>query len=193
VGMNTARFLFEKGAKIIAIADINAIIYNPDGLDIEELRLYALKNGTIKAFPGKEITNDEFFSLDADILVPAAISNVITKDNVDSIKAKGIVEAANMPIHYKAEKILAQKGIRIIPDIIANAGGVIASGEEYSKSLSAKYTKKEETYAMITKRIIENLNLAKQIAREHDVSLNLACYILALRRIYKAQNIRGWV
>ena len=193
VGMNTAKFLFEKGVKVIAVADINVIIYDLNGLNIEKLAQHTLKNGTIKGFQGKEITNEEFFSLDTDILVPAAISNVITKDNVDSIKAKGIVEAANMPIHYKAEKILAQKGIKIIPDIIANAGGVIASGEEYSKSLSAKYMKKEETYAMITKRIIANLDLAKKIAKEHDVNLNLACYILALRRIYHAQNIRGWI
>jgi len=193
VGMNTAKFLFEKGVKVISVADKDAIICDFNGLDIGKLAKHTLKNGTIKGFPVKEITNEEFFSLDVDVLVPAAISNVITKDNADLIKARGIVEAANMPIHYNAEKILAKKGIMIIPDIIANAGGVIASGEEYSKSLSAKYMKKEETYSMITKRVIDNLNLAKNIARENDVNLNLACYILALRRIYQAQNMRGWI
>lgn len=193
VGTYTAKFLFEKGIKVVAVADVNGIIYNPDGLDIKKLMEHTLKNGTIKGFPGEELTNEAFFALDVDVLIPAAISNVITKENADSIKAKGIVEAANMPIHYKAEKILEEKGIKIIPDIIANAGGVIASGEEYSKSLSAKYMKQEETYAMISKRIIENLNKAKDIAKQHNVNLNLACYILALKRIYSAHNIRGWV
>lgn len=193
VGMNAAKFLSEKGVKVIAVADINVILYDSKGLNIEKLMQHTLKNGTIEGFPGKEITNEDFFSLDVDVLIPAAISNVITKDNVSLIKAKGIVEAANMPIHYKAEKILVEKGILIIPDIIANAGGVIASSKEYSKSLSAKYMKKEETYTMINKRIIDNLNLAKKIAKEQAVSLNLACYILALKRIYQAHSIRGWV
>ena len=126
------------------------------------------------------------------MLIPAAIGNVITEKNADNIRAKGIVEAANMPVHYKAEKMLFDKGIMIIPDIIANAGGVIASGEEYSKSLSAKYMKKEETYTMITERIMSNLKTAKHIADENKCSLNLACYILGLKRIVKAHDIRGW-
>ncbi|MBW2983934.1 Glu/Leu/Phe/Val dehydrogenase [Candidatus Woesearchaeota archaeon] len=192
VGMHTAKFLSEKGVKVVAIADIGGALYNPEGFNIGKLAEYAAKNGTIKGFPAKDITNEEFFALDVDVLIPAAIGNVIREDNVESIRAKGIVEAANMPVHYKAERILAQKGVKMIPDIIANAGGVIASGEEYSKSLSAKYMKKEETYSMITQRIINNLNLAKDIAKEHDATLNLACYILALRRICHAHSIRGW-
>jgi len=193
VGSNTAKFLSELGVKVVAVADVDAILHDPNGFDIDKLMEHTKNKGTIKGFLGKEISNEEFFSSDVDVLIPAAIGNVITGDNAGSIKARGIVEAANMPIHHKAEKILEEKGIRVIPDIIANAGGVIASSEEYSKSLSAKYMKKEETYAMIDHRIMSNLRLAKEIAKKHDVNLNLACYILALKRISNAHNIRGWV
>ena len=192
VGSYTAKFLFEKGVKIVSIADIGGIIYDENGIDVEKLMDYASKHGNVAGFPTKDLDKEEFWGLPVDVLIPAAIGNVITIDNVNTIKAKGIVEAANMPIHYKAEKVLTEKGILIFPDIISNAGGVIASGEEYSKSLSAKYMKKEETYKMISERIMNNLRIAKDISNKEGVSLNLACYILALQRIFRAHNMRGW-
>ncbi|MBI5159278.1 Glu/Leu/Phe/Val dehydrogenase, partial [Candidatus Micrarchaeota archaeon] len=135
VGSYTAKFLKEKGAKVVAITDAQGGAYNANGLDVDKLMNVCAKNGTIKGCEPQDIANEQLFALDVDVLIPAACGGVITEKNAGSIKARAIVEGANMPTEAGAQPILKNKNILVIPDILANSGGVIASGEEYSRSL----------------------------------------------------------
>ena len=138
VGLNSAKALFEIGAKIIGIAEKEGGIYNPKGINIEELEQYKIYNHTILNFPNTEnIKNpDDLLAYECDILIPAALESVINSKNSDSIKAKILCEAANGPVTYRANKVLLDKGKVIIPDIYANAGGVTVSYFEWIRNTS---------------------------------------------------------
>ena len=141
VGMHAARFLFDAGARIIGVTDATGGVFDPDGLDVPALMKHCTKAGCVKGFRAKAMTNEELFRLKCDYLVPAAQGHVIHERNAKSVGAKVVVEAANMPITYEGMKILESRGIEIIPDTYANAGGVIASNLEYRQALGgAKFT-----------------------------------------------------
>lgn len=190
VGSYLALYLYEMGARVVAITDLCAGVYNKDGIDIPSLFDYVKKNGTVKGFSKKIITNKQLLSLDVDVLIPAATSYVIDKNNASEINARGIVEAANAPITEGGMEILNKRGIPVIPDIIVNSGGVIASMEEYSRSLSAIKIDKEEVLKIIGKKIEKSLKLSFEISRKENISYSEAAIQIAMSRIYDAMKKR---
>lgn len=190
VGSNACLYLAEKGVRIQAVTDIYGGVFDPGGLDIKALYEYAAKNGTVKGFPGKTISNEELFSLEVDVLMPAAMGNVISKENAHEIRARGIVEAANVPVTYDAVDILEEKGIKVIPDIVANCGGVIASMEEYSRSLSAIKIEKEDVFRIIDEKINNSLDAVFKKSSDDNISFSEAAVQIALERIYDAMRKR---
>ncbi len=190
VGSYLALFLAEKGITIQAVTDLYGGVYDPDGLDISALYDYVSENGTVKGFVEKSITNEELFALDVDVLVPAATGNVINKENAGKVRAKGIVEAANVPITYEAMNLLSAKDVKVIPDIVANSGGVIASMEEYSRSLSAIKIEKESVFRIIDEKINNSLNAVFSKSADENIGFSEAAVQLAMERVYDAMKKR---
>ncbi|NPV80490.1 MAG: Glu/Leu/Phe/Val dehydrogenase, partial [Firmicutes bacterium] len=194
VGSHTAMFLHEKGIRIVGITDVNGGVYNRDGLDIEELLKYAEKTMTVAGFDGGvPLTNEELFSLDVDILIPAATGHVVNKDTAPTIRAKAVVGAANMPVTPEGMEVLESEGIMFFPDIIANAGGVIASQLEYSGSLSARQRTKERVLEIVAEKIEDAFERTVEIAKQEKVNLTEAAIELAVMRVHDAMVQRGWV
>jgi len=190
VGSHLALYLYQMGAKITGITDLYGGVYKKEGLDIPSLFNYVKKKGTVKGFTGENLTNEQLLSLDVEILIPAATGHVINKKNAPKVKARGIVEAANAPITEEGMEILNERKIPVVPDIIANAGGVIASMEEYSRSLSAIKISKEEVFEIIKKKIGESLKLVFKISGKEKISYPEAAIQIAISRIYDAMKKR---
>ncbi|MBU4455930.1 MAG: Glu/Leu/Phe/Val dehydrogenase, partial [Nanoarchaeota archaeon] len=178
-GYHFAKFLFEEGCKIIAVSDSKGSAYDEQGLDPEELMNYKKENGSVKGF--KDECN--ILELDCDILAPAALENSITKDNVDKIKTKVIVELANGPITPEADKVLFDKGIIVLPDVLVNAGGVTVSCYEWQQNLANEKWSLEEVDNKLEKTMRENSIKVFEIAKEFNVDNRLAAYILAIKRL----------
>jgi len=194
VGQPLALYLFESGIKIIGITDLYGGVYDVDGLNIPRLITHAVKNGTVRGFKeAKHITNEDLFKLDVDILIPAACSHVIDKNNASKIRAKLIVEAANMPITPEGMEILKRRKIKVIPGILANSGGVIASMEEYASSLSAIKMEKEKVFKIIESKIGNNMELITQISEKEKVDYVESAVMIAMDRVYKAMLHRKFL
>lgn len=194
VGGTAARLFYDKGYSVVAVSDVSGGLYNQNGLDIREITDYVSANKTLKGFTGKGIsviTNEELLGLDVDILVPAAMENQITKDTAKSIKAKIIVEGANGPTTTEADAILDEKGVVVVPDILANAGGVVVSYFEWVQNLQAIFWEEHEIYSMLKKIMLRAFDEVYDMAREKNSSLRLGAYILALARVVRAKKIRG--
>jgi len=181
------------GAKIIAIAEYNGVIYNADGIDIPALRAHFAKERDITNFPGvKLIPIEEFWALPVDIMAPCALENAVTADVAKLIKAKILAEGANGPTTKEADDILNEKGILVIPDILCNAGGVTVSYYEWVQNLSGHYWSeetvvKEEELAMVN--AFANIH---KIASENKVSMRMAAYMHSIGKIAEAMRVRGW-
>lgn len=194
VGSWTAYFLHKAGCKVAAISDYKGGLFNKQGLDIEEAVKQQKQRGEIPlAIGGDKITNEELLELKVDLIIPAAVENVITVENASKVKAGLIVEGANGPTTLEADKILNERGIILIPDILANSGGVIASYIEWRKAKSGAITKVQETYETIDTLIEEIFNKALSISREKNCSTRLACQILAANEVLKALRERAWI
>jgi glutamate dehydrogenase (NAD(P)+) len=180
VGSFVVDYFTQIGLKIVAVSDSKGCIYNSDGINYEKLSEVKNKTGTVINYsPGKIIENKELFKLSVDILVPAALADVINEHNMDDIKAKMIVEAANLPIRPEIEKILAAKGVMIVPDILANAGGVISSYAEYSG-----YNPKR-MLELVQKKIRQNTIRVLETALDQNIETREAGVKLAKERIQK--------
>ena len=194
VGSITAVSLKKHGATITAISDVSCAIYNEKGLDVNGICEY-LCNGKnlLENYDGdcKKITNAELLELPCDVLIPAALENQITAENANKIKAKIVIEAANGPTTVEADAILAKKGILVIPDILANAGGVIVSYFEWVQNLQAFYWEAEEVHARLKKQIVRAYNDVYQTKQAKNVSYRIAAYIVALHRLVVARRLRG--
>ncbi len=191
VGGGLAKILHEKGYKVVAISDSKGGIYNPDGLDIPAVLEHKKKTGRVSGFPGaNDITNDELLELDVDILVPAAIENVITMENADKIKAKLILELANGPTTAEADEILRKKGIVVVPDVLANAGGVTVSYFEWVQNRMGYYWSEEE----VLQRLEEKMKAAFRDVHEKATALNgdlrTGAYAVAVERVAEAMRDR---
>lgn len=193
VGQPLAEFLTQRGVRVVAIRDLYGGVYDPDGIDVPALIQYTKKNGTVEGFASLSISNEELFALKVDVLIPAATGYVINKDNSPKISAKGIVEAANAPVTIEGMRILNEKGVVVIPDILANAGGVIASMEEYSKSLSAVKISKSEVFSIIIEKIRDNLNHCIELSKRQNITIAEASIQLAMERIYSAMKSRRYL
>jgi glutamate dehydrogenase (NAD(P)+) len=192
VGSATAKLMHQAGAKVIAISDARGGIYNPNGLDIPSLLHCAGRDGCIQAYRDADpITNKELLELTCDILVPAAIHGVITSENAHNIRARIIVEAANGPVTPDADRILLDNGVLIVPDILANAGGVVVSYFEWVQDLQAFFWEEEEVNARLEKVMRRSFEHVRQVAEKNKVDLRMGAYIIGVQRVAEATTIRG--
>lgn len=193
VGSNAAKFMYEEGSKVIAVSDVQGGIYNPKGLDIPALIKYRDENATVSGFPGSEkISNEELIELPCDVLIPAALEGVIYFENASRIKAKIIVEAANAPTTIKADEILESRGIPVIPDIIANSGGVIVSYFEWVQNLQQFTWDLDEINFKLKKKITKGYRDVFEYAKENNLSLRTASFAFAIERVVEVVKMRGW-
>ena len=192
VGSVSAKLMAEAGYKIVGVADVHGAIYNPKGIDVAKLIEYALETGTVKDFPGcDKVDRHEVLFLDCDILVPAAIENVITSHNADRIKASIIIEAANGPTTALADEILEDKKIHVVPDILANAGGVTVSYFEWVQDREGYFWPESLVNDRLEHMMIESFEDVYAYAQRHSVSLRIAAYMLAIDRVAFALKLRG--
>ncbi|PLW80452.1 glutamate dehydrogenase [Candidatus Woesearchaeota archaeon] len=191
-GYYLAKMLYETGHNIIAISDSKGGIYSKKGMDPTEVYHYKNNNGSLKGFPEtKNITNNDLLELDVDILIPAALENQITDKNAKNIKAKYVVEVANGPITPKADEILDEKGIMIIPDILSNSGGVVVSYFEWVQNNLGYYWSEEEVMVKLKEKIYKGFDEVHKQSIEHKASFRTAAYILALARLERSMKFRG--
>lgn len=194
VGSISAKLLAEEGAKIIAVSDVSCAIYNENGLDIAEIYKY-LDSGKnlLDGYTGdcKRITNAELLELPCDILIPAALENQITAENADRIKAKIIIEAANGPTSVEADEILNKKGVKVLPDILSNSGGVIVSYFEWVQNLQNFYWEEDDVNAKLKRQIVGAFNDVFDAREKYDCTFRVAAYIVALNRLVTAKKLRG--
>ncbi len=192
VGSWVANFLHDAGAKVIAVADAEGGVFNPAGLDIPKLRLYAVDKPSVAGFSGGEaLDTREIFTLPCDMVVPAALGGVITPDIAKRIQAKIVLEGANNPVTPEADVILNERGIIVIPDILANAGGVIVSYFEWTQNLTQFYWDEDEVYQKLEKTLNSAYAAVAKIMREHKVNMRQAAFILGVKRVYDATLLRG--
>lgn len=194
VGSISAKLLAEEGAKIIAVSDVSCAIYNENGLDIAGIYKY-LDSGKnlLDGYTGdcKRITNAELLELPCDILIPAALENQITAENADRIKAKIVIEAANGPTSVEADEILNKKGVKVLPDILSNSGGVIVSYFEWVQNLQNFYWEEVDVNAKLKRQIVGAFNDVFDAREKYDCTFRVAAYIVALNRLVTAKKLRG--
>ena len=180
VGWFAAKFLSEKGAKIVAVSDSSGVIFNKDGLDFNELAKVKKEKGKVTAYgKGKILSGKEILSIDADVLITAAIPDLITKENVGKVKAGIIVEGSNIPTTHEIEEQLIKKGKFIIPDFVANAGGVISSYCEY------KGLKEKEMFKLVEEKLVKNTQLAIDNMGKHNNCVRCSAMDIAIERVRK--------
>ena len=182
------------GLKVVAVSDSRGGIYTPDGLDYESVYTHKQQTGTVLGFPGtKEITNSELLEMDVDVLIPAALESVITEANANNIKAKVIVELANGPTTPEADKILYDNGVYVIPDFLANAGGVTVSYFEMVQNAYDYYWDVETVHERLDKKMTAAFHATHETAQKHKLHNRLAAYVVSVARVAEAMHLRGWV
>lgn len=192
VGMNAANFIYNYGGKIIAVSDVNGGIFKSDGFNINDLIKFIRKNKTIKGYPGGEpISNEELLELDCDILIPAALGNVITETNVKRIKSEIIIEGANSPITPDADKILSENHKLIVPDILANAGGVTASYFEWTQNIQQLKWTLDEVNTRLEHIMQKAYRAVRDLSGSKKITLRESAYIIALGKVGKSLVLRG--
>lgn len=194
VGSNTARLLHEMGVKVVAVNDIMGGIYNPTGIHIPDVLEHARVHGTVVGLPGTQpISTQDLLTLDVDILVPAALENQITMANAGSIRAKIVCEAANGPTTPEASRVMEERGIFVIPDILANAGGVTVSYFEWVQNMIHYYWTEEEVNEKLEHMMVAAFEHVHDMKREKGVEMRDAAYMVAVQRVAEAMNARGWL
>lgn len=194
VGSNAARLIAEQGAKIIAVADHLGGVSNDEGLDIDALSLWTAKHRTVKGFPGGEAFNgQEVISWDVDVLIPAALEGAITEDNVNSIKADIIIEGANGPTTPAAHEVLVKRGILVVPDILANAGGVTVSYFEWAQNIQQFRWKKDRVDEELTQKMREAYSAVRDVAEQKKIDMRIAAFVLGISRVGQAAISRNYV
>ncbi len=192
VGSWTARSMHERGAKIVAVSDVGGAVFDERGLDPRHLKHYAEETGTVAGYPRADtLTNEELLTLNVDVLVPAALEGQITGENADKINARVIAEGANGPTTPEADRILEDKGVLIIPDILCNAGGVVVSYFEWVQDLQAFSWDESEIRHQMKRKLLDNLDDVLAITVQTNQDLRTAAYTIAIQRIVDAVKYRG--
>jgi glutamate dehydrogenase (NAD(P)+) len=192
VGYATARLLAKQSCRIVGVSDSSGGIYNAKGLDMESVYRHKTETGSVVSFKDAEtITNPELLGLPCDILVPAALENQITEANAASVRARIIVEGANGPTTAEADKILYDNGIFVVPDVLANAGGVVVSYFEWVQGLQSFFWSEEEVNRQLQIVIDHAFHEVLEISQREKVDMRTAAHMLAIRRVVDAMTIRG--
>ncbi|MBS3136121.1 Glu/Leu/Phe/Val dehydrogenase [Candidatus Woesearchaeota archaeon] len=200
VGKYMAKYLFDNGFKVVAVSDSKGAAYDKNGLDIDKMIKYKMPK--TEGVPTKKsvcelsgskvcVTNEQLLQFDVDVLIPAALENVITRQNADKIKAKMIVELANGPVSSEAADILTKRGVKIIPDILANSGGVIVSYFEWVQNKSGMYWSEEEVNSRLSQKIVRAFEKIYDTSTKHGIDLRTAAYVVGLERLKAAIESRS--
>jgi glutamate dehydrogenase (NAD(P)+) len=193
VGSWTARSMHERGARVVAVSDKYGGIYNSNGLDLRQLMRHFAATGTVTGFSNADsITNAELLELPVDVLVPAALEGQITRDNAPRIRAKMVVEGANGPTTPDADAILEDNGVLVVPDIIANAGGVVVSYFEWVQSLQSFFWDESEVRRQMEHKLLNNLDVVMGVCSQRKCSLRMGAFVIAIERIAEAIQVRGF-
>jgi len=192
VGAVSADLLARAGATIVGVTDWKGGVYNAGGLDIARLLDYAGEHKTVDGFPGGEpLTNEQLFALETDVLIPAALENQITSDNAATIRAKIVIEAANGPTTPEAHKMLHERGVLVVPDILANSGGVTVSYFEWVQDRYGYFWEESEVNARLEKKMHEAFHDVLQTSLKYKVDMRTAAYIVAISRVGTVTKMRG--
>jgi glutamate dehydrogenase/leucine dehydrogenase len=192
VGSISAELLADIGARIVAITDWKGGVYNEKGLDLGKLEAHVKQQKTVAGFSGAtSLSNDELFALDVDVLIPAALENQITIDNAPAIKAKVVVEGANGPTTPEAHKHLHERGVFVVPDILANSGGVTTSYFEWVQDRYGYFWTEKEVNERLEAKMCEAFNAVLQTSLKYRVDLRTAAYIVAINRVATVTRMRG--
>ena len=192
VGSVAAKFMSAEGAKIVAVSDVSGGVCNPKGLDIEALTFHVSQTSYVKGFPGGDaISNEELLAFDCDILVPCALENQITAQNADQVKAWLVAEGANGPTTPAADKILEDKHVLLIPDILCNAGGVIASYFEWVQDLQYFFWSEKEIDNRLEHIVVDAFHAVMNKAEQRGIGTRLAAQVLGIERVARATEVRG--
>jgi len=191
VGSHAALFLSRMGAKIVAVSDISGALSKPSGFDIPGMMDYVEKHADLTKYPGTQIDKDELLFQDVDVMIPAALEDQIHQKNAHKIKAKVIVEGANGPTTPEADEILDKRGIPVIPDILANAGGVVVSHLEWVQALSGLSWEEDQVNSELERKMVKALKEVWAKASQRNVSLRCAAYLVAIERISEVYRYRG--
>jgi glutamate dehydrogenase (NAD(P)+) len=182
------------GMKLVAASDSQGGVYNADGLDPKALVDYKLENGHVNGFPGSEpISNENLLELEVDVLFPSALENVITEKNAANIKAKISCELANGPTTPEADQILYKNGVFVLPDFLANAGGVTVSYFEMVQNGAQYYWGLEEVHERLERKMVDAFDAVYQMYQEQKVDMRSAAYLVSVARVAQAMKMRGWV
>jgi glutamate dehydrogenase (NAD(P)+) len=193
VGSVAARLLWREGCLIVAVSDARGGIANPRGLDIRELMNHLKQTGTVVGFPGTEpVSNADLLELPCELLVPAAIGGQITVHNADRIRARIVAEGANGPTTPEADEILAERGVTVIPDILANAGGVVVSYFEWVQGLQYYFWRESEINTRLQELIIRAYHQVTAVSKKESVNLRTAALMLGIRRVAEGFKLRGF-
>ena len=195
VGGTAAAILYEEGKKVIAVSDWSGAVMKKDGLNIPEIREFLSdRKNCLKDYNGEgaeHITNEELLTCDCTVLIPAALGNQITGESAGDIKAKIVVEAANGPTTVEADKILEERGILVVPDILANAGGVVVSYFEWVQNIQSMAWELDEVNQMLKKVMLKAYNDVRTMSKEKDSTMRMGAYMVAINRITTAGKLRG--
>ena len=192
VGSISARLLHELGCKVVGLSDISGAVYNPNGIDVHNALHYSKEHGTLKGLPNTEaITNAELLVLPCDVLVPAALENQLTGRNASQVRARLIIEAANGPTTPDADHIFNDRGITVVPDILANAGGVTVSYFEWVQDLQRFFWAEHEINDRLETIMSRAYRAVREKALQQDSNLRMGAYLLAVARVAEATEIRG--
>lgn len=192
-GSYLAKFIQDAGAKVIGISDAYGALYDPKGLDIDYLLDKRDSFGTVTRLFSNVITNQELLEKECEILVPAAISNQITSANAHLIQAEIVVEAANGPTTIEATKILAERNVLLVPDVLASSGGVTVSYFEWVQNNQGYYWTEEEVAQKLRQKIVESFQGVFSTAQRHQIDMRLAAYMVGIKKMAEASRFRGWV
>jgi glutamate dehydrogenase (NAD(P)+) len=192
VGSNAAKLLHAAGARVVAVSDIHGAAHNPRGLDVPQLLLHHQRMGTLQGFTAADwLTNEALLRLPVDVLMPAALEGQITRDNASEIQASVIVEGANGPTTPEADEILARRGVVVIPDILANAGGVVVSYFEWVQDRYGYFWPEADVNARMEEKMVQAFDGVWSTAQRFDVEPRTAAYVVAVERMIEARSLRG--